>query len=325
MIFTSLAAAALAALTGMTTIRTPGGNEQQVQVQPASAIELTVADFSNPKRFERELELAIDSIPTGFNPKMGQTAQDRLANIAAKEALTNFRDGLALAGIQPVQVLYFNAYSVQEIGPRLHKLKVDVLEKSVITFVDKFGETVSFVDDSNVPSFPGNTPKNMHDDVFYINSGIETTGKASLKVVWEKFANMGLLKYDEVKIYEDDFEGPFLPGDDNTLPPPIDWRDWIIETMSIGIIDKISELLKTNLQISADIVDVMTGNYAMSQGGVSVQDVLAAYSVSCALDEIEFNMGVRALDAAQLTSIAQASLDMNFDALMANNDLSIVY
>lgn len=327
MIFTSLAAAALAAVTGMTTIRTPGGEQQQVQVQPTSAIELTVADLSNPKDFEYGLEHAIESIPTGFNPRAGGNAQQRAINATARKILTNFKNGISVAGMYPVQVMYFNAYDVEEIGPSSHRMKVDVLKTSVITFVDKNGETVSFVDDhSYSPSFPGFNPRDPNfDGVFYMNSGIETTGKESLKIVWEKFANMGLYKFDEVKIYEDDLEGPFLPGDDNTLPDPIDWRDYFNETMSVGIIDKIRDLLQTQLSSAADVIDVLTSNHAMTQGGIYSNSVLATYSASCALDQVELDMGIRKLDAAQLTAIAQASLDTNFDAVMANNDLSIVY
>ena len=327
MIFTSLAAAALAAVTGMTTIRTPGGEQQQVQVQPTSAIELTVADLSNPKDFEYDLEHAIESIPTGFNPRTGGNAQQRAINATARKILTNIKNGISVAGMYPVQVMYFNAYDVEEIGPSFHRMKVDVLKTSVITFVDKNGETVSFVDDhSYSPSFPGFNPRDPNfDGVFYMNSGIETTGKESLKIVWEKFANMGLYKFDDVKIYEDDLEGPFLPGDDNTLPDPIDWRDYFNETMSVGIIDKIRDLLQTQLSSAADVIDVLTSNHAMTQGGIYSNSVLATYSASCALDQVELDMGIRKLDATQLTAIAQASLDTNFDAVMANNDLSIVY
>ena len=51
MIFTSIAAALLAAVTGMTTVRVPGGNEQQVEVKPTYAWEMTVADIGDSMSF----------------------------------------------------------------------------------------------------------------------------------------------------------------------------------------------------------------------------------------------------------------------------------
>ena len=89
MIFTSIAAAALAAVTGMTTIRTPGGIQRQFNEKPNFAIELTVADFSDPKTFEKAITLAIDNIPTR-GPKINQNSAENAANRTAKNILTNF-------------------------------------------------------------------------------------------------------------------------------------------------------------------------------------------------------------------------------------------
>lgn len=325
MIFTSIAAAALAAVTGMTTIRTPGGIQTTFQEKPDYAIELAVADFSNPKGFYHYVQEAIESIPTPRTPRYSFLTQaEKDAYSAARKTFTTFKNVMEQNGFIPAQMLYYNVYNVEEIGTRLNKRMVDVLDHSVITFVDIEGETISFVDD-NVDGFTPEFDLLGGNGAYEINSGAAGTISNSFKVVWEKLSNFHLAKDDYAKAYT---KYELMNPGDAWIPEPI-WRDLFpqYETFDFDMIGIISSLQKVLTSHSiADEVNILKGRDLSTYEHLVLDNkALAGYSMELALDEMEIASGHAALSQTAVNTAMQEALNLDFGSLMGRNDLNIVY
>lgn len=325
MIFTSIAAAALAAVTGMTTIRTPGGIQRQFNEKPNFAIELTVADFSDPKTFEKAITLAIDNIPTR-GPKINQNSAENAANRTAKNILTNFKNGMIKTGFIPEQIRYYNVYNVEEVGMKMSERKiVNVLDHSVITFVDKFGETVSFVDDNYSKHDLLFDDKGASRDYYKMNSGAVGGGNQTFKTVWkEVISTIGIQKYEHAIAYT---KADLLHPGDAWIPEPIEWGDIVSDTMSNNKIDILNGLQNVLLERSvADEINILKEYRLETYANMaSTNSVLAGYSMNLALDDTEIAAGGRMLDRTMANAAVQEALDLDFASLMSRNDLNIVY
>ena len=324
MIFTTFAAAALAAITGIATVRAPGGNQQQVEVKPEYAYEVSVAEIANPKAFFENLGSVVQDLD-GFNPREGLSQIQNKNKKAAKSIFSTFRDGLLSSGIEaPETITYFNVYHVEEkTGPRPRvKVNVDIFDYSIITIADGDKNVATFIDAPKGLLTQNGVSNNPNlDDVYVIPSGAAKAGSQDVfRIVWEKVAEIGI---DEVN-HAKEYVNFIIPDpDDNTLPPPIDWRDWISETFGagqIGIADLMIHLMASGSLLEK--INAMNGKYSVLEN--YEYSILAGTHLSMALEQADFDMGQYALNTSIFGGAMQTVLTTGYDNVLANNSLYIV-
>lgn len=323
MIFTTFAAAALAAITGVATVRAPGGNQQQVEVNPEYAYEVSVAEIANPKAFLENLGSVVQDLDS-FNPREGLSQNQNRNKKAAKSIFSTFRDGLLSSGIEaPETITYFNMYHVEErTGPRPRvKFKVDVYDYSIITIADGDENVATFIDAPKGLLMQNGAPNHEFDDFYIITSGaVKAASQEVFRIVWEKVAELGI---DEVN-HAKEYVNHIIPDpDDNTLPPPIDWRDWISETFGagqIGIADLMIHLMASGSLLEK--INAMSGKYSALEN--YEYSILAGTHLSMALEQADYNIGQYALNTSVVGSAMQTVLTTGYDNVLANNGLYIV-
>ena len=324
MIFTTFAAAALAAITGIATVRAPGGNQQQVEVKPEYAYEVSVAEIANPKAFFENLGSVVQDLD-GFNPREGLSQIQNKNKKAAKSIFSTFRDGLLSSGIEaPETITYFNVYHVEEkTGPRPRvKVNVDIFDYSIITIADGDKNVATFIDAPKGLLTQNGVSNNPNlDDVYVIPAGAAKAGSQDVfRIVWEKVAEIGI---DEVN-HAKEYVNFIIPDpDDNTLPPPIDWRDWISETFGagqIGVADLMIHLMASGSLLEK--INAMNGKYSVLEN--YEYSILAGTHLSMALEQADFDMGQYALNTSIFGGAMQTVLTTGYDNVLANNGLYIV-
>lgn len=334
MIFTTFAAAALAAITGMATVRAPGGNQQQINLKPDVAYELTVANISSPKSFLHDLGCAIDNIPTSvFPPKRSLNPNyNRKANIAAKTVLTNLKNGLQDALFVPVQIRYLNVYDVQEVGPKRLKHTVDTFNHAIIVFADENDNVISFIDDDANSIAMSQTQLS---GVYTMDSHMEEAGPSGFKVVCDNLAMVGLKSLSYGKVYgqnnyadyqleiNEQFSFEDMLGGNHTTgqnDPPI--PEWDCP----GTIDWFHRMFFRHLHNYGDEISALGDREEMVIGDDPIYSSipLAAYSMAGALEAEDISAGHLALGASYVSNAFETALSTGYDDLKASNDTVII-
>ena len=153
MIITSIASAILAAVTGMTTIRAPGGNEQQVAVDANYACEMSVATIANSETFfEKSRDIIVNGSNSGggkkgkgFNNGFEDPHYTTRELMAVRDMMRQIDRTLAENDFTPVKVRTFRVYNV--IEGALPNSNVDMPpEYTLYSFVDEYDNEISFLD-----------------------------------------------------------------------------------------------------------------------------------------------------------------------------------
>lgn len=143
MIITSIAAALLAAVTGMTTVRVPGGNEQQVSVVPNYVCEVTVAKLVDGK------DLFVANASNGFGkkgPKIDLSHYTKAERNAFEKTAKYMGEILCDRKLTPSEVTIYRMYSLEEQAIRPAGLNTNIPEYTEYVFKDEFERTVTFID-----------------------------------------------------------------------------------------------------------------------------------------------------------------------------------
>lgn len=330
MIFTSIAAALLAAVTGMTTVRVPGGEEQQVEVKPACACELTVAEIADPFEMMNALhDFGNDSFFGKSRPGHsfgGDPAVEFAFNLYHEMRDLNF---------VPATVSYYNVYSVEEVRPTPRRPLVykESLEYTIVSFADKGGfETVTYI--------TGN-PQIMDDvepeDGMIIIPAFPRMDKTSVKYLSDVFSNAGLEKVNFAKFYYGD---ETLQQDDCIYldTDPIEVIDFL-ELMIGGIhptgdggsddgwnnwaiwYEELKRLQK--LMVVGGIEDGVEPTVWLGDELI-MGSPIGGLGMEYALEEIDILSGTYELNSTYLNTQIGTMMNMNFNQVKVLNDLLIL-
>ena len=327
MILTSIAAALLAAVTGMTTIRAPGGDEQQVEVKPTYAWEMTVADIDNPNAFVRALRyvdrIDMSDVVLGIRPSQMMKLKNKVATTFETVA-----QGLRRASFSPEKMSYYNVYSVEEVpgkhgAPSVYEQNI---EYSVITFFDKDNNEINFLDTCGSEAFD-----NYKDspNVISFNSNMGEVDTFGTKFVTDLFIKAGLTDLSYLKTYEEtvydhpmnvdtsvvDMTGSNQSGTmgmyyENWAP----WNNWEV----IGYILR-------NRKNRHDVIRPGLENVAMVANDSIISNPIAGILMKYTLEETGTFLGNSVLNANQVNTSMNAAMSMSYNEMLQLNDLNIVY
>lgn len=321
MIFTSIGVALLAAVTGMTTIRTPDGNEQQVEVEPTYAWEMTVADIGNPRDFVRNLRNC-NSLNIGLSPREARAIAGQMAS-----TFDTINQGLRENRFFPTQVTYYNCYSIEKIeGPRLlPDIYNQHIEYSIISFTDENDNEIHFLDTCGSATFENYSPV---ENVIVFNSNMGDVDLLGTRVVSAIFAKSGLVDLSYVKAYNEvdynildnvdhslvdimgsDVNNPTGIFFDNGLP----WyNQWEI----------IAEMLR-NRKNRHDIIKPGLDNVAMVADDI-ITTPIGGLAMNYALEEADILHGQHVLNSNQVISGLNAAMTTDYGQLIRSNDLVVL-
>ena len=326
MILTSIAAALLAAVTGMTTIRAPGGDEQQVEVKPTYAWEMTVADIDNPNAFVRALRyvdrIDMSDVVLGIRPSQMMKLKNKVATTFETVA-----QGLRRASFSPEKMSYYNVYSVEEVpgkhgAPSVYEQNI---EYSVITFFDKDNNEINFLDTCGSEAFD-----NYKDspNVISFNSNMGEVDTFGTKFVTDLFIKAGLTDLSYLKTYEETvYDHPMnidtsvvdMTGSDqsgtmgmyyeNWAP----WNNWEV----IGYILR-------NRKNRHDVIRPGLVNAVMVNEGAIVNNPLSSVYMNYELEAGDIVQGQNTL-CNQIVAGVNAAMSLDYSGMLQLNDLNIVY
>ena len=326
MILTSIAAALLAAVTGMTTIRAPGGDEQQVEVKPTYAWEMTVADIDNPNAFVRALRyvnrIDMSDVVLGIRPSQMIKLQNKVATTFETVA-----QGLRRASFSPEKMSYYNVYSVEEVpgkhgAPSVYEQNI---EYSVITFFDKDNNEINFLDTCGSEAFD-----NYKDspNVISFNSNMGEVDTLGTKFVTDLFIKAGLTDLSYLKTYEETvYDHPMnvdtsvvdMTGSDqsgtmgmyyeNWAP----WNNWEV----IGYILR-------NRKNRHDVIRPGLVNAVMVNEGAIVNNPLSSVYMNYELEAGDIVQGQNT-HCNQIVAGVNAAMSLDYSGMLQLNDLNIVY
>ena len=326
MILTSIAAALLAAVTGMTTIRAPGGDEQQVEVKPTYAWEMTVADIDNPNAFVRALRyvnrIDMSDVVLGIRPSQMMKLKNKVATTFETVA-----QGLRRASFSPEKMSYYNVYSVEEVpgkhgAPSVYEQNI---EYSVITFFDKDNNEINFLDTCGSEAFD-----NYKDspNVISFNSNMGEVDTLGTKFVTDLFIKAGLTDLSYLKTYEETvYDHPMnvdtsvvdMTGSDqsgtmgmyyeNWAP----WNNWEV----IGYILR-------NRKNRHDVIRPGLVNAVMVNEGAIVNNPLSSVYMNYELEAGDIVQGQNT-HCNQIVAGVNAAMSLDYSGMLQLNDLNIVY
>ncbi len=323
MIFTSIAAALLAAVTGMTTIRTPGGNEQQVEVKPTYAWDMTVADISDSMEFLRNLRhfRSIDLTDTGLS-----LSEIRYLSNQIESTFDTIFDGLREANFRPVKMAYYNVYNIEEIpGRRLIPTRYEEnIEYSVITFFDNHDNDIHFLDTCGKAVFDDYNPAY---NVVPYNSNMDDVGKIGIKAIADIFVKTGLSSLEYMKTYENVADGTIIT--DTSLVDMLGsnqsgtcglffqnwapWNDW--EEIWYFLLSRKNR---------HDIIKPGLTNAPMVLDGSIISNPMGSVFTRYALEETDILQGQTVLESSQVITGVNAAMSMNYNQFLQLNDLIIL-
>ena len=213
MIITSFIAAALAAVTGVSTVRVPGGNQQQVETKPACACEFAVSEIANYESFMRNMRTFA---------RVGERSTDLDLRKAAS-VVSGIYSEMRFASFVPERVTLYNVYQTKEKnGAFYHKPKAfpkryeEVFRYSMISFSDKAGvDTASFIvgDSTSLGSVRPNV------DVTVVNLIDDGMRKETVAKMVDCFVTGGLTESNLLKFYVDHTAEDLLYLDPDDFAP----------------------------------------------------------------------------------------------------------
>lgn len=325
MIFTSVAAALLAAVTGVTTVRVPGGQEQEIPVEPACVCELTVANLTDYMSMMRTLKRL--NFGTPF-PKGNQNTQD-----AASIVATIARE-MRSVDFEPTYLSFYNVYEVEKapFRPRLNPFVGEHYEEtlaySVISFSDFRNEnSKSFVfGDFHILS--GHT---FEGDVVPIMTPHNNISKNTVTLLSDAFLACGYKDVAFGKWYCSDDENEY-PG---TMVNTDHWEveDFLGENINnpTGDDDWWKAIIwYEEWKRLQDMFTIGNGEPGVSHTHVWIGDdriissPIAGVIYKFALEESDFLAGNYALDASIVGNQLHAASAMDYGQLLELNDLIVL-
>lgn len=320
MIFTSIGVALLAAVTGMTTIRTPGGDEQQVEVEPAYAWEMTVADIDNPKEFVRSLR-EYNSLNIGLTRPQARAIAGQMIS-----TFETINQGLRENRFLPTQVTYYNCYSIEKIeGLRLlPDIYNQHIEYSIISFTDENDNEIHFLDTCGSSTFENYSPMG---NVIVFDSNMDDVDLLGIKAVSAIFAKGGLADLTYAKVYNEvnynlldnvDHSLVDLMGSDINHATGIFLENgaWYNNWEVIG------EILRRRRN-RHDIVKPGLENVAMSADDI-ITTPIGGLMMHYELEQAEFLHGQHALNSNQVISGMNTAMTTDYGQLIRSNDLVVL-
>ena len=333
MIFTSIVAAGLAAVTGMTTIRTPGGF-QQVDTNPDFVCEVTSLEFSN---IRKDLLRYQDLKDSSF-PRPGKGKGDNSA-VSQYGPLCLVFDYLIDNEILPTSMYCCRAYAVDNNGN--HVTNENFRECAFFQFNDEYGPLVSFTEDEIVAmdanhSFFAHNPRlNLFPNVEPYDLVLDTT----LETIQLRSAEYSKVFAESVDVtadfelieHQDHMETTFGPGtggySTHCLPPGL--------ACIIGaIIDCILYWMRTH---PFDYTEIDLGNQinAIHDGIVNgecqaatwIGDTLYAGSPLTAsyfemsLEQSDIIHGIKYLNANDVTTNIRSAMNVTYGEMVSASNI----
>ena len=210
MIFTTVAAAILAAVTGMTTVRAPGGDEQQVSVQPNYVTEVTVARLVNGE------DLFATNMDAGFGkkgPKLDLGRYTKAERSAFEKIASYMGEMLRDNRFVPTDVTIYRMYSLEEQAIRPYAFNTNIPEFTQYIFRDEFERSISFVDtkDNRLDEYE------LNDMVYHIDTNLSQGPSVNITglfldhligiglddLYWGRYYGMWSVIYDDSIIHTD--------------------------------------------------------------------------------------------------------------------------
>ena len=325
MIITSIAAALLAAVTGMTTVRAPGGNEQQTQAKPTYAWEMTVADIGDSMSFLRSLRSAqnihLDHLPLKAKERAKLEQQVRTT-------FTTIIFGLRETNLRPTKMSYYNVYNVEEMPSKFAQESTykQNIEYSVITFSDENDNELHFVDTCGSEAFHHYTAA---ENVVAFDSNVFDSGNLGVQIISDAFVSAGLSDLTYVKNYEEVLNMDNLIIDTTTVDMMgsnqsgtmgmgfawwAPWNDWEV----------IGYILRSRKN-RHDVIRPGLENVAMVANDSIISNPIAGILMKYTLEETGTFLGNSVLNANQVNASMNAAMSMSYNEMLQLNDLNIVY
>lgn len=320
MIFTSIGVALLAAVTGMTTIRTPGGDEQQVEVEPAYAWEMTVADIDSPRDFVRSLR-EYNSLNIGLTPPQARAIAGQMTS-----TFNTINRGLRANGFFPTQVTYYNCYSIEKIEglrllPDIYKQHI---EYSIISFTDEDDNEIHFLDTCGSSTFENYNPRG---NVIVFDSNMDDVDLLGTKAVSAVFAKGGLANLSYAKVYNEvnynildnvDHSLVDLMGSDINHATGIFlengawYNNWEVILFILRSRKNRHDIIKPDLE-----------NVAMNAGDV-VANPIGGFVMHYELEQADILHGQHALNSNQVISGMNTAMTTDYGQFIQSNDLVVL-
>lgn len=320
MIFTSIGVALLAAVTGMTTIRTPGGDEQQVEVEPAYAWEMTVADIDSPRDFVRNLR-GYNSLNIGLTRPQARAIAGQMTS-----TFDTINRGLRENGFLPTQVTYYNCYSIEKIeGPRLlPDIYNQHIEYSIISFTDENDNEIHFLDTCGSSTFEN---YNARGNVIVFDSNMDDVDLLGIKAVSAVFAKGGLANLSYAKAYNEvnynvldevDHSLVDLMGSDINHATGIFlengawYNNWEVILFILRSRKNRHDIIRPGLE-----------NVAMNAGDV-VANPIGGFVMHYELEQADILHGQHALNSNQVISGMNTAMATDYGQFIQSNDLVVL-
>ncbi len=324
MIFTTVAAAFLAAVTGVTVVRTPGGSEQEVPVEPACACELTVANLTDYDGMMRQMKRYNFG---GQFPKGNSSANQ------ASDMMAVILREMRGADFEPANVSFYNVYDVEKaFRPRLDPFLPERYEENLVYTVISFSD---FRYENSKSFFFGNATiaNNLTSGSDLVVSAIHSApSKNAISLLNDAFLACGYKDVSYGKWYCDDDEDNYYGEMANVdhweledffgsgMNHPTDEDDWWKAIIWYEEWKRLQNLMVVGGGLDLDVAQTQIW---MGDDRV-IANPIGGLLMRYALEESDFLAGNYALDASVVGNQLHTAMAMDYGQLMDRNDLIIL-